>query len=132
MPTTVARISLTIPEDLLELYDDEAARAQKTTEEVIISRLYRCRHHDAERELYFNDKERNELEVLTGGRILNDAKSALDRIRTALSLRIDNIQVSLKPNLLSRIRSRCSKNMDFPQFVKRQTIEGLERFAQLR
>jgi len=54
MPETLCRLSLTIPEGLFDLYEQEAAEKEKTLNDVIIERLYACRHHHSSRGLYFN------------------------------------------------------------------------------
>ncbi len=132
MPETVCRLSLIIPEDLYDLYEQEAEEKEKTLNEVIIERLYACRHHHSSRGLYFDDSERSELESLTGGRILNTPQDAIKRIRNMESIRLGNVQVVVPPAVLTRLKSRCSRNMDFPEFVKTQAIHGLEQFVMLR
>lgn len=131
MPTQQI-LSLTLPVELLELYEEEARTKGKTLDEVVTQRLYSCRKHDDNRGVYFNDSQRNELERLTGGRIIREAEDALKRIRNQQSIRLDNTQVTLAPTLLTRLKSRCSKAMDFKEFLRKQAIEGLERFAMMR
>jgi len=132
MPKTLCRLSLTIPEDLYELYAQEAEDQGKTIDEVVISRLYTCRGHDSSRPLYFNDQERSELESLTGGRILPDAKTTLLRLANQVSLLLDNTKVKFSPALLNRLKSRCGRNQSFSQFVRDEAIKGLERYAMMR
>ena len=132
MPETLCRLSLTIPEDLFDLYEQESVEKEKTIDEVIIERLYACRHHHSSRGLYFNDEERSELESLTGGRILNTPQDAIKRVRNMESIRLGNIQVTISPTILTRLKSRCSRNMDFTEFVRTQAIHGLEQFVMLR
>jgi len=132
MPTVLCRISFSIPEDLYELYEQEAADQDKTIEEVMIQRLWTCRGHDSSRPLYFSDEERGKLESITGGRILPDASTAIRRLENQASLHLDNTKVTFKPTLLSRLKSRCGRNQSFTAFVKKQAIEGLERYAMMR
>lgn len=132
MPKTLCRLSLSIPEELYELYEQEATDQEKTIDEVVINRLYICRGHDSDRPIYFNDAERSELESLTGGRILPDAKTALRRLTNQSSLLLDNAKVKFGPTLLNRLKSRCGRNQSFTQFVKEKAIEGLERYAMMR
>jgi hypothetical protein len=125
-------LSLTLPVDVLELYEAEAKEKGLTLDEVVTKRLFLCRQHSANRGVYFNDKERSELEKLTGGRIVYEAEDALKRIRNQLSIRLGNTQVILAPTLLTRLKSRCSRAMDFKQYLRKQAIEGLERAANMR
>lgn len=125
-------LSLTLPADILELYEQEAEEKGITLDELVTNRLFTCRKHNANRGVYFNDKERGELERLTGGRIIYEADDALKRIRNQLSIRLGNTQVTLAPTLLTRLKSRCSKAMDFKQYLRKQAIEGLERAANMR
>lgn len=131
MPDTQI-LSLTLPVELLELYEEEARTKGKTLDEVVRERLYSCRKHNDNRGVYFNDSERNELERLTGGRIIREARDALTRITNQQSIRLDNTQVTMSPTLLTRLKSRCSKAMDFKEFLRKQAIEGLERVAMMR
>jgi len=132
MPVTLCRLSLTIPEDLFELYEEEASENNETIEEAIIRRLWVCRGHDSARSLYFNDEERSKLESLTGGRILSDANTAIKRLENLASVRLDGTKVAFEPALLARLKSRCGRNQSFPDFVKDKAIEGLERYAMMR
>lgn len=132
MPTTLCRISFSIPEDLYLLYEQDAKDVDKTVEEIIIKRLHTCRGHNASRPLYFDDKQRGRLEAMTGGRILTDADAAIRRLENQASIRLDNTKVAIKPTLLTRLKSRCGRNQPFPEFVKKQAIEGLERYAMMR
>jgi len=132
MPATLCRVSFSIPEDLYAIYEQDAADLDKTVEEVIISRLYTCRGHDSSRALYFDDKQRGRLEAMTGGRILPDADTALRRLENQASIHLDNTKVAFTPTLLSRLKSRCGRNQSFTEFVKKQAIEGLERYAMMR
>jgi hypothetical protein len=125
-------LSLTLPVDVLELYEQEAQEKGKTLDEVITTRLFSCRQHNANRGVYFNDADRSELEKLTGGRIVYEAADALKRLRNQQSIRLGNTQVTLAPTLLTRLKSRCSRAMDFKQYLRKQAIEGLERAANMR
>ena len=132
MPTTLCRVSFSIPEDLYTIYEQDARDEDKTVEEIIIARLYTCRGHDSSRPLYFNDEQRGRLEAMTGGRILGDADVAIRRLENLASIQLDNTKVTFKPTLLTRLKSRCGRNQSFPEFVKKQAIEGLERYAMMR
>lgn len=125
-------VSISLPVDVIELYEQEARDRDKPLNEVIIERLFSCRKHNANRGAYFNDADRSELEKLTGGRIVYEASDALKRIRNQQSIRLGNTQVTLAPTLLTRLKSRCSKAMDFKAFLRKQAIEGLERAANMR
>lgn len=132
MPKTLCRISFSIPEDLYLLYEQDAKDVDKTVEEIIIARLHTCRRHNASRPIYFNDEQRGKLEAMTGGRILTDADVAIRRLENLASIQLDNTKVTFKPTLLTRLKSRCGRTQSFPEFVKKQAIEGLERYAMMR
>ena len=132
MPTTLCRVSFSIPEDLYLLYEQDAKDVDKTVEEIIIARLHTCRRHNASRPLYFNDEQRALLERMTGGRILMDADAALRKLENQATIRLDNTKVAIKPTLLTRLQSRCGRTQSFPEFVTKQAIEGLARYAMLR
>lgn len=125
-------LSLTLPVDLIELYEEEAKVKDIPLDKLITERLFSCRKHNSNRGVYFNDADRSELEKLTGGRIVYEAKDALTRIRNQQSIRLGNTQVTLAPTLLTRLKSRCSKAMDFKEYLRKQAIEGLERTAMMR
>ncbi len=125
-------LSLTLPVDLVELYQQEAKSKNITLDDLVVQRLFSCRKHNANRGVYFNDADRSELEKLTGGRIVYEASDALKRIRNQQSIRLGNTQVTLAPTLLTRLKSRCSKAMDFKQYLRKQAVEGLERAANMR
>lgn len=80
--------------------------------------------------LVFRDEERRDLERILGRNLANSAE-ALQAVRQALSARIDDVTVPIRPALLHRLKARALRR-PFPEFVARTVGEELERFCQMR
>ena len=130
------RVELTLPDSLLDEYREQAEAANVPVEELLAQRLDSCKTHSATKGIYFNDKQRQRLQSLTGGTVLSDAEDALSRIESAQSFWValpngDATQVDLHPNLLSRLKTRCFGST-LGDLIKTETVHGLERFVGMR
>ena len=130
-PSTI-RVTLHLDESLVARYERQGADAGLALEELLTQRLNRCVVHSASRPLYFTDKERTELEQITGGHVLETAAAALARLRTAVSVKVGDVAVTLNERLLSRLRTRVFRNETFEGVVKREVTRGLESFCGMR
>jgi hypothetical protein len=130
------RVEITLPEPLMDHYR-KLAREQKEPLEVILeNQLFRCKDYQSQRPLYFADSQRNELERLTGGRVLKDADEAVRAVRNTMSFWVglpgnDPVQVTLENTLASRLLSR-KFGRTVEEHLQTEVKENLERFCGMR
>jgi len=138
MATTLpagALIRLRLTSELLSAYELQAADLNVPLEELLESRLVQMVAMRAVKPLFFSDEDRIELESLLGKNV-NSPIELIRLIRNALSVRISgkpdvSMRVDIKPNLLTRLRSRCF-GKPFEDFLKQVITEGLETYVGLR
>jgi hypothetical protein len=127
------QLRVEIPTEIAEHYQSIADDSRKSIETILADRLETtAEYYDTNpgRPLFFNNAERQELEQLLAKNVFS-TRDALVLIRNALSLRLGSQKITLRPELLSRLKSRCI-NMDWEQFLELTTIQQLERFVGLR
>lgn len=130
---TKVRLTITIPESIVSRYESQAKAVALPVEKVLSDRLRACVDHTSGRGLYFNDAERSHLERITGGHIIPNTAIALDKIRTVVSLKVDDVTIELSERILARCASRAkSERKSFSDYVKKEVIQGLERVVGLR
>ena len=130
------RTEITLPEPLMDHYRKLAREQNESLGTILEDQLARCKTHQSQRPLYFNDKERNELECLTGGRVLKSAEAAVRAVRNIMSFQIqvpgeEPVQITLGTTLLSRLLSR-KFGRTTAEHLAIEATEGLERFCGMR
>lgn len=130
------RTEVTLPEPLMEHYRKLARAANQPVEVVIENQLDKTKEYQAQRPLYFPDSERNELERLTGGRVLKDAPAAIRAVQSIMSFIVNvpgeaPVEVTLGPTLAHRLMTRNFGKTTEEHIIK-EVIEGLERFVGMR
>lgn len=128
---TEVSLRIRIPEDLAEQYQQQAEAAGVDIEELISKRLKACVTHGAQRPLFFDDDQRRELEAILQGMFPN-AKSALKALRTAMSVRVQGVPITLTPQALERFKSRHQDNSLWTDFVAFQITRMVEEYVGLR
>ena len=123
---TPITVRLSLPADTLSKYDT----GKRSPEEAMSERLVRCADYTDTKPLYFNDKDRSKLEALLG-KNLSSATDALHLLQRSFSVRANNVQITFKPTLLARLKSRCFSK-DFEGWLANLVVESLERYAGLR
>jgi len=128
-PTT-AYVSLHIPTDVLADYVEQGKNLSKPADEVMEKRLRSCINYTGSKPLYFDDEDRSRLEALIGKNVFSptEALQLLERQRT---LTVENVDITLKPQLLARLKSRCFVP-DFEAWLSKLVVEELERYCGLR
>jgi len=133
MSETKVRLTLSIPEDLYMKYEQHAQERKISIEREILERLQRCQSYTAGRPLYFNDAERSELEHVTGGWSLENAASAISRIKQLVRVAIGEVKVDLDDRVLQRAGHRAkAEKKSLDTWIVREVTEGLERSVGLR
>lgn len=137
MPTTASTASLpnvqlriSLPAEIVDLYQDQADRTGLEIEQVVAARLLACVDHTSGKPLYFSDADRQELEQLLGRNVLH-TKDALLQIRNAMCVRVNKVIISLKTNLLAKLKSRCI-GMPFEDFLAQRVVQALEQYVGMR
>ena len=123
-------VRLNVAEPLLDTYSTQADSMKVPVESLMASRLERYSTFDASKPIYFDDTERQELERLLGKNVTS-AREVLRILERNSSLSVGSARVTLKPNLLARLKSRCFV-ADFETWLSTLVVQELERFAGLR
>jgi len=128
-------IRLRLTPELASAYELQATDLNVTLEELLEARLTQFVGLRTIKPLYFSDDERREIESLLG-KNFNSIKELIRLIHIAMSVRLNgkpdvSCRVDLKPNLLTRLRSRCF-GKPFEEFLSHTVVEELERFVGLR
>lgn len=130
MPSPAILVRLDVPEPLLDTYSAQASNMKVPVEALMADRLARYSAFDAQKPIYFDDTERQELERLIGKNVTS-AREVLRILERNSSLSVGTARVTLKPNLLARLKSRCFIK-DFEGWLSTLVVQELERFAGLR
>jgi hypothetical protein len=125
-PTKV-RISVALPESLVVHYEEAANKRRTALETVLRTRLERCRDHDAERAIYFDDQARQQLERISATQ-LHTADDVIALVSRLLTVRADGIEIALRPATLMRLKSRAL-GVEFKDFLQRVLTNELEAVA---
>jgi hypothetical protein len=130
---TRVRVTISIPEEMYQQYEAQAKLAKIAIEKVLSDRLRQCVNHTSGRGLYFTDEQRSAIERITGGHIITGAEMALEKIKTVVNLKVDDINIEVTERVLSRCASRAkAERKTFEDYVKKEVIQGLERSTGLR
>lgn len=135
MPATQAapagvRFYLILPQELFQMYESQARQVGFSIEDYIAYRLVKCRLHTADKGIYLDDEDRQELSRGLGVN-LQDSSQLRKAVSKCLQLKVSGTPIDLSPDLLERLKTRCFEP-DFGSFVARLAVEGLESFAGLR
>lgn len=130
IPIAGMRFRVLLSDEIARTYQDEADRKGVDIEELLSLRLANCIDHGASKPIYFNDAERQEAERMLGKNIFS-TRDLLTLIRAAVSVRVHNLRITLKPALLQRLKSRCL-GVKWEEFLEKVIVEDLERYAGMR
>lgn len=130
--STKMKVKIELPEALYLQYEEEGARNVRSAEEEIVKRLNGCKEHNANRGLYFNDKERKELETLTGRHIAGKPEVLLARLRNAMKLKVGDVEIILDSHILNRLITRVFRGQTLEGSIEKWVVEALEKHAGMR
>jgi hypothetical protein len=131
MTATALMCTLALPAPVLAKYQEEAKDYGVTIEELLASRLTECVDHNATKPLYFDDKQRRELEALLG-RNVEKAASVIDVLKRSLTVKLNGIGVTLSPDTVRRLQTRCPRHINFGEWLQGQVTIWAEQFVGLR
>lgn len=125
-------VKIELPEALYIRYEEEGARNTRSAEEEIVKRLNGCKEHTANRPLYFNDKNRRELEDLLGRHLAGDPEVLLARLRNAMKLKVGDVKITLDSHIIDRLTTRVFRGQNLEDNIKTWVVEALEKHAGMR
>lgn len=121
----ILSIKLNIPDEILKQYEERGS-----LEKVLSSQLISCVDFTSDKPIYVNDTLRKRLERLFG-RNFKDAGELVQQMEKYVTARIGDVDVTLSPALLIRLKTRCF-GKPFEQFLAERAIVGLEEYAGMR
>jgi len=124
------RISITLPQDLIDKYHAIADRNHKTVEETIEAQLYKYQDVESTKPLTLNDAQRQYVEQLLG-RNITTPDEFVSILQRKLDLFVDGVSITLTPYLLDRLRSRCI-GMEWDKFLQMTVKRQIEEFVGVR
>ena len=123
---TLLSIKLNVPKEVLDKYEDQGQDLGRT----MSKRLVQCADYVSEKPLYIDDRLRRRLERLFG-KNFDGADEVVHLMERYVTARVENVEIQLSPQLLTRLKSRCF-GKPFNQFLTERVIEGLEEYAMMR
>src|SRR5215475_7760525 len=127
------QLRVDIRSDVAAHYQEIADNNNKSIEQVVSERLETtANYYEAipGRPLFFNNEERQELEQILAKNIFS-TRDALVLVKNVVGIKIGSQKISLKPDLIQRLKSRCIK-MDWDQFLEETVVKQLEQFVGMR
>lgn len=137
-PSSPVRVSILLDPDLLAAYETKAESASAPLEQILAGRLARFLDADDQHGLLLNRRQRAELVKLTGGRVIGDAETAIERLKRAVTVMLtrpgdDPLTVEIPQTLLTKLSSRAAASRtDLADLVGKICIEALESYCQMR
>lgn len=128
---TKVKFTLTIPEELHDLYSSEAKKHNRSVEQEIIHRLEQCQTFNALQPLYFNDDQRAKLQQALG-HVLTGPDDVLAKLSRVCDLQVGEVHVPLSPQLQLRMKTRVPRGETPEGFIVKKTQEHWERETGLR
>lgn len=107
-PETIvrSRVEIKIPDSAYDTYERLAKVEKKTIDQVMSERLTDCQEHNAVQGLWFNDADRQSIEVAMGSKVASP-RDVVDLISKATRIKVGPADVKLPPHTLERLHSRC-------------------------
>jgi len=121
----ILSIKLNIPDEILKQYEERG-----NLEKVLSQQLASTIAFTSEKPIYVNDTQRKRLERLFG-RNFKDADDLVHLMEKYVTARIGEVDVTLSPALLIRLKTRCF-GKPFEQFLAERAVVGLEEYVGMR
>ncbi len=122
--------TIEIPADDHDAYLRLAEVERKTIDQVMSERLTDCALHNAVKGVWFGDKDRESLEEALGANVSN-ASDVIGAVRKNVRVKVGNINILMKPQLLERLKTRCFSH-NFDKWLSDLVSEQLEQYANMR
>jgi hypothetical protein len=128
--STKQRVTITIPDQLADKYNERALKAGTTLEAEIATRLARCSEHTDPAPLYLTSEQRNRINIISGA-LIDSPESLINWALRLSRIKVQGVEITLDERLLSRIDSRRFGNT-LAATIKRMVVEGLEEKVGMR
>ena len=121
----LVRLKLDIPEDLVKAFEEQASATGEFVEELMVARLETAKSWDSERPLYFNDRERGELEQLFGGKLLDSPKKVIEALKTLMTIKVGGMSITLDAATIKGINAAKASNETDGDVIRREVKRAL-------
>ena len=129
-PSILLRLDLS--DAVLKKYREESETYGVELEELLANRLSECVDYNATKPLYFKDEQRRNLEAMLG-RNINSPGEVLEIIRRFLTVKVNGISMTIRPEVLERLRTRhFDHSRDFGTYLTDCVNEWAEAAVGLR
>ena len=129
-PSILLRLDLS--DAVLKKYREESETYGVELEELLANRLSECVDYNATKPLYFKDEQRRNLEAMLG-RNINSPGEVLEIIRRFLTVKVNGISMTIRPEVLERLRTRhFDHSRDFGTYLTDCVNEWAETAAGMR
>jgi len=124
------RVSVALPEELLQSYEKKAQKDGITIEEFLVRQLTRCETHQAMRPLYFGDKEREELEMVLGGALCQTPADVLKELRSRFTLTFGGEAIRIDAPLYQALKIKAQEcGLNLREVIVEQAKAGIRRWV---
>lgn len=111
-------------------YESQAKAAGVSVEQFIEKRLMRCKRHNAERGLYFNDNQRRDLEKALGGSLFLDASAVIATVNRQYTFKIEGLteRIVIDGDLMQAIKTRAEEmHTPIKDFMHEAVMTGIRQ-----
>ena len=136
MPNTLERLTILVPTELSDQYNNQAKATGVEVEELLTERLSSCVSYTSQTPIYLSDKQRGELQHLLGSS-LKTSDQLIDYLTRLLSVVLVNgdsspplSTITIDVPLLRRLQSRrFGRTLD--KTIQDAVLRGLQNFCNL-
>tara|TARA_R110000868_G_scaffold332368_1_gene593397 strand:- start:42 stop:443 length:402 start_codon:yes stop_codon:yes gene_type:complete len=121
----VVRLKLDVPESLLKFYEQQAGEQDVYIEDLMVARLSAAKQWDDDRPLHFSDDERQELETMMGGKLLQNPRQAIETIKALLTIKVGGVNIVVDGQTLKGINAAKASNESESDVIKREVKRAL-------
>ena len=129
-PSILLRLDLS--DAVLKKYREESETYGVELEELLANRLSECVNYNSTKPLYFTDTQRQNLETMLS-RNIGSPGEVLEILRRFLTVKVNGISMTLRPEVLERLRTRhFDHSRDFGTYLTDCVNEWAETAAGMR
>ncbi len=129
----INRFALNLDSRTATLYEQQAALAGRTPEELMSQRLRECVDQNSfdGRSVKIDPVDRQTIEKALG-RSIKDGHELATYLSSSFTLSIESADVQISPELLRRLATRAPRGVPYKDFIGRVVRDQLEQWVGLR
>lgn len=129
--STSLRVKLKLSDEILAEYERKASDMGISLDTLVSRKLSESAKWNAQIPLYLSDDDRKTLEKILGHNF-NSTTTLIDSVRRLALIKIEHVPITLREEVLARLRSRCPRAEPVENYIERTLTMLLEQFVGLR